>query len=48
MGESLVSHILTDKNPADLMTKTLIGVKRRYLVSKLLYDIYDDHVITKQ
>eukprot|EP00970_Alexandrium_tamarense_P011261 scaffold2439_cov163-Alexandrium_tamarense.AAC.1 len=48
MGESLVSHIPTDKNPADLMTKTLVGVKRRYLVSKLLYDIYDDHGIAKQ
>ena len=48
MGESLVSHISTDKNPADLMTKTLVGVKRRFLVSKLLYDIYDDHGIAKQ
>jgi len=48
MGESLVSHISTDNNPADLMTKTLVGVKRRFLVSKLLYDIYDDHGIAKQ
>eukprot|EP00970_Alexandrium_tamarense_P013695 scaffold3611_cov105-Alexandrium_tamarense.AAC.3 len=39
MGESLVSHISTDKNPADLMTKLLVGVKRRFLVSKLLHGI---------
>ena len=43
MGESLVGHIPSKKNVADLMTKVLYGHKRRYLVSNILHDIHDDH-----
>ena len=44
MGESLVAHIDTNENTADLATKIITSQpKREYLVSKLLYDIYDDH-----
>jgi hypothetical protein len=42
MGESLTSHISSQENPADLATKLIPGgQKRNYLVSKILYDIYD-------
>ena len=43
MGESLVGHIPSKENVADLMTKFLDGKKRKYLVSDFLYDIHDDH-----
>ena len=43
MGESLTAHIGTNKNVGDLATKVFYGQKRRYKVSQLLYDIYDDH-----
>ena len=43
MGESLTAHIGTNENVGDLATKVLYGQKRRYMVSQLLYDIYDDH-----
>jgi hypothetical protein len=43
MGESLTGHIRTNKNVGDLTTKVLYGQKRRYMVSQLLYDIYDDY-----
>ena len=43
MGESLVGHIPSKENVADLMTKVLYGQKRKYLVSTILYDIHDDH-----
>ena len=33
MGESLVGHIPSKENIADLLTKVLHGHKRRYLVS---------------
>jgi len=42
MGESLTGHIGTNENVGDLATKVLYGQKRRYMVSQLLYDIYDD------
>ena len=42
MGESLTGHVGTTNNCADLATKVLYGVKRSFLMSKLLYDIYDD------
>ena len=42
MVESLVGHIHSKKNGADLMTKVLYGQKRKYLVSNILYDIHDD------
>ena len=41
MGELLTGHIGTKKNFGDLATKVLYGQKRWYLVSQLLYDIYD-------
>ena len=42
MGESLTGHIKTTENPADLATKVMAnGQKRRSLVNKLLYDLYD-------
>jgi hypothetical protein len=43
MGESLITHIRTENNHSDLMTKTTSGSKRRRLVGGILYDIYDDH-----
>jgi hypothetical protein len=41
MGEPLTGHIGTNENIGDLATKVLYGQKRWYLVSQLLYDIYD-------
>ena len=41
MGESLTGHIPMADNPADLATKIISGAKRQHLVSKLLFDIYD-------
>jgi len=42
MGETLTGHIDTNENPADLATKVIYGgMKRDYLVSKVLYDIAD-------
>ena len=43
MGKSLVGHIPSKENTADLLTKVLYGLKRRYLVSNILYDIHNDH-----
>ena len=46
MGESLTGHIKSTENPADIATKIMAnGQKRRNLVNKLLYDLYDheDH-----
>jgi hypothetical protein len=42
-GESLLTHIPTGDNLADLMTKVTFGAKRRRLVSRILYDIFDEH-----
>jgi hypothetical protein len=42
MGESLTGHVGMNSNPADLATKVLYGKKRRDMVMKLLYNIYDD------
>ena len=42
MGESLVAHIPTDENPADLCTKILPGgIKRNHKVNMVISDIYD-------
>jgi hypothetical protein len=42
MGETLVCHIRTHENVADVATKILpSGQKRDYLIRKLLRDIYD-------
>ena len=43
MGESLVGHIPSKENVADLMSKVFCRHKWRYLVSNILYDIHDDH-----
>jgi hypothetical protein len=42
MGESLTGHIGSNENVGNLATKVLYGRKRRYMVSQLLYVIYDD------
>ena len=44
MGESLLTHVGTHDNLADLLTKPTFGAKRRRLVSGLLYDIFDNRV----
>ena len=41
MGETLTGCIRSEDNPADLLTKIVIGYKHRHLVSLVLYDIYD-------
>ncbi len=43
MGESLITHIDSEDNLSDLMTKATRGGKHRRLVGNILYDIYDDH-----
>ena len=43
MGESITGHIGTNENVGNLATKVLHGQKWQYMVSQLLYDIYDDH-----
>jgi hypothetical protein len=43
MGESLTAHIGTNENVGNLASKVLYGQKQRYMLSQLLYDIYDDH-----
>ena len=40
MGEALVAHISTKKNLADLFTKVLHGQSRRFLVDRMLWDVY--------
>ena len=40
MGEALVAHIPTKKNLADLFTKVLYGQNRRFLVNRMLWDVY--------
>ena len=43
MGESIVGHIPSKENVADLLTKVLYGHKRRYLVSNIVYDMHHDY-----
>ena len=43
MGESLTGHAGTNSSVADLATKVLYGKKRRGMVHKLMYNIYDDN-----
>ena len=40
MGKALVAHIGTAYNLADLFTKVLYGQARRFLVGRLLYDVF--------
>lgn len=42
MGESLITHIPTQLNLADFLTKVTNGATRRRLVGNVLFDIYDD------
>ena len=41
MGESLTTHVPTEWNLADLLTKVLYGMKRKTMVEGILYDVYD-------
>ncbi len=43
MGESLFTHIKSEDNLSDLMTKVTHGAKCHRLVGNIPYDIYDDH-----
>ena len=43
MGKSLTGHVGTNSNVADLATEVLVGKKRRIMVNKLLYNIYNDN-----
>jgi len=43
MGESLITHIKTDDNLSDFLTKTTSGAKRHKLVSGVVHDIYNDY-----
>jgi hypothetical protein len=43
MGESLITHIDSEYNLSDLMTKVFRGGKCRQLFGNILYDIYDDN-----
>jgi hypothetical protein len=43
MSELLITHIDSNDNLSDLMTKVTRGGKRHQLVGKILHDIYDDH-----
>ncbi len=43
MGESLITHINSEDNLSDLMTKVTRSGKRHRLVGNILYDIYDNH-----
>ena len=47
MDKSLVRYIPSRENISDLMTKVTNGQKRRYLVSNILYDIYEDSQIVE-
>ena len=44
MGESLLAHVGAHDNLADLLTKQTFGAKSQKLVSRLLYDIFDNRV----
>ena len=44
MEETKTGHIRSEENCADLATKIISGgMKRSHLVSKILYDLYDEH-----
>ena len=42
VDDSLVGHIPSKENVADLMTKVLYWQKKGYLVNNILHDIHDD------
>ena len=42
MQEILTRHVKIDENPADLLTKVVLGgIKRKNLIQMYLYDIAD-------
>ena len=42
MKESLMGHVPSVDNPEDICTKVFPGVsKRKHLIGKLLYDLYE-------
>ena len=43
MRESLMTKVLTNDNPSDLMTRVIADQKRFVFVGNTLYDIYDEH-----
>jgi hypothetical protein len=43
MAESLITHVDSEDNLSDLMTKVTHGGKCHRLVGNIFYDIYDDH-----
>jgi hypothetical protein len=43
MGESLTTHVNSEENLSDLMTKVTHGSKCRQLLGNILHDIYNDH-----
>ena len=44
MEETKTGHVRSEENVADLATKIIPGgMKRAHLVSKILYDLYDEH-----
>ncbi len=42
MGETLTAHIPGAENPADIMTKALLGSKQQYHVCNLMHDFHDN------
>ncbi len=42
MGESLITHIRTQFNLADFLTRVTNAATRRKLVGNVLFDIYDN------
>jgi hypothetical protein len=42
-GEPLITHINSEENLSDLMTKVTRGSKCCRLVGNILYNIYNDH-----
>jgi hypothetical protein len=43
IGELLITHVNSEDNLSDLMTKVTRSAKHRRLVGNILYDVYDDH-----
>ena len=48
MGEALVAHIPTKKNLADLFTKVLYGQMHRFLIDRMLWDVFPSDQMSKE
>jgi hypothetical protein len=48
MGETLVAHIPTKKNLADLFTKVLYGQTCRFLVNRMLCDVFPSNLTPQE